>query len=125
MTTSLLKPIDNLMKGIHKTKCKDCDCFFEYESINNDLKKHKCLSCNKDYSENLKNKFKFSNNYISELTLLLKQGAYLHEYMYYWEKFCETTLPKREEFYSTLKLTHADYMHGKGVCKEFNIKNLD
>ena len=41
------------------------------------------------------------------------------------EKFNETTLPEREEFYSNLNLeetTDADYMHGKRVCKEFEIK---
>ena len=25
--------VDNLTEGIHNIKCKDCDCFFEYESI--------------------------------------------------------------------------------------------
>ena len=43
------------------------------------------------------------------------------------EKFSETTLPEREEFYSNLNLketTDADYMHGKRVCKDFEIKNL-
>ena len=24
--------VDNLSEGIHKMKCKDCDCFLEYES---------------------------------------------------------------------------------------------
>ena len=24
--------VDNLSEGIHKLKCKDCDCFLEYES---------------------------------------------------------------------------------------------
>ena len=43
------------------------------------------------------------------------------------EKFSETTLPEREEFYSNLNLeetTDADYMHGKRVCKDFEIKNF-
>ena len=44
-----------------------------------------------------------------------------------WEKFNETTLPEKEEFYSNLDLedfTEADYMHAKRVCKDFEIKNL-
>ena len=44
-----------------------------------------------------------------------------------WEKFNETTLPEKEEFYSNLsveEITDADYMHGKRVCKDFEIKNL-
>ena len=44
-----------------------------------------------------------------------------------WEKFNETTLPEKEEFYSNLNLeeiNYADYMHGKRVCKDFEIKTL-
>ena len=34
---------------------------------------------------------------------------------------------KKEEFYSNLNIeetTDSDYMHGKRVCKDFNIKNF-
>ena len=44
-----------------------------------------------------------------------------------WEKFNETTLPEKEQFYSNLNMkdiTYADYMHKKRVCKGFEIKNL-
>ena len=53
MTTSLSNFVDNLTEGIHKTKCNDCDCFLEYESVTDDLIKYKCLSCNKDYSNKI------------------------------------------------------------------------
>ena len=33
MATSLSNLADNLTDGIHKIKCKDCDCFLEYESV--------------------------------------------------------------------------------------------
>ena len=33
MTSSLSNLVDNLAKGIHKIKCKDCYCFLEYESV--------------------------------------------------------------------------------------------
>ena len=97
--------------------------------------KYKCLCCNKDYSNKLdkelkkkfKNTFKFFNNDINNLILLLRKGFYPYEYMDDWEKFIETTLPEKEEFYSSLSMeefTDADYMHGKRVCKDFKIKNL-
>ena len=33
MATSLSNLVHNLTEGIHKMKCKDCDCFHEYESV--------------------------------------------------------------------------------------------
>ena len=97
--------------------------------------KYKCLCCNKDYSNKLdkelkkkfKNTFKFFNNDINNPILLLRKGFYPYEYMDDWEKFIETALPEKEEFYSSLSMeefTDADYMHGKRVCKDFKIKNL-
>ena len=48
---SLLSNLDdNLAGGSHKIKCKDCDCFLQYESVKDNLIKEKCLSCNKHYS---------------------------------------------------------------------------
>ena len=44
-----------------------------------------------------------------------------------WKKFNETSLPKKEHFYSHLNvenITNADYTRAKGVCKDFEIKNL-
>ena len=44
-----------------------------------------------------------------------------------WEKFNETSLPEKEEFYSNLSMegiTYVDYIHTKRVCKDFEIKDL-
>ena len=44
-----------------------------------------------------------------------------------WEKFNETALPEKENFYSNLnmqEITVSDYMHRKSVCRDFEIKNL-
>ena len=59
--------------------------------------------------------------------MFLREGVYPCEYMDDWEKFNETVLPEKEEFYSNLNLediTDADYMHGKRVCIDFEIKNI-
>ena len=43
-----------------------------------------------------------------------------------WEKLNEATLPEKEEFYSNLEMeeiTDVDYVHGKRVCKDFEIKH--
>ena len=44
-----------------------------------------------------------------------------------WKKFSETSLPKKEDFYSNLNvrdITDADYRHAKPAWKYFEIKNL-
>ena len=107
MTTSLSN-LHNLAEGIHKIKCKDCDCFLEYEIVKDNLIKCKSLSCNKDYSNKLdeklkqrfKNTFKLSDNDVNEFILFLRKGVYPYEYMDDWKKFNETALPEKEEFYS-------------------------
>ena len=135
MASSLSNLVDNLAEGIQKIKCKNCDCFLEYESVKDNLIKYKCLPCNKDYSNKLdeklrkrfKNIFKFSNNDTNKFVLLLRKGIYPNEYMDDWKKFNETTLPEKEESYSNLNnedITDAYYMHRKRVCKDFEIKNL-
>ena len=135
MASSLSNLVDNLTERIHEIKCKDCDFFFEYEIVEDNLIKYKCLSCNKDHSnmldENLKKRFKntftFSDNDINKSILLLKKGVYPYEYLDDCEMFNEITLPEKEQFYSDLNMkdiTDADYMHAKRVCKDFEIKHL-
>ena len=56
---------------------------------------------------------------------MLWKGVYPYEYMDDWEKFNETSLPEKEDFYSHLNMedvTDADYAHIKSVCKDFQIK---
>ena len=53
--------------------------------------------------------------------MLLRKGVYPYGYMDDWEKFNQTTLPEKEEFYSNLNMeyiTDAGYMHWKRVCKD-------
>ena len=102
--------------------------FLEYESANENLIKYKCLSCNKNYSNNLfMNTFKFSNNDISNFLLLLRKGFYPYKFMDDSKKFNETSLLEKEEFYSNLNkenITDSDYNHPERICKDFEIKNL-
>ena len=112
--------VDNLTEGIHKIKFKDCNCFLEYQSVQENLIKYKCL-CKKDVSNKLgekfkkrfKNTFKLSNNDINKIIFLLRKDVYPYKYMDEWEKFNETSLAEKEEFYSQLNMediTDAYYM---------------
>ena len=132
MASSLSNLVDNLAEGIQKIECKDCDSFREYESFSDDLIKHKCLSCNRDYSNKLdekfkkrfKNTFKFSNNDINKFILLLRKGVYPYEYMDDWEKINETA-SREKEFYSNLNMEkiYRCRLYAKRVCRDFEIKN--
>ena len=55
IASSLSSLVDNLVEGIHKIKCKACDCFLECESVEEKLIKYKCTFCNKDYSKRFTN----------------------------------------------------------------------
>ena len=55
------------------------------------------------------------------------KDIYPYEYINDWEKFNETSLPKKEEFYSHINMediADEDYAHAKRVCKNFEIKHL-
>ena len=59
--------------------------------------------------------------------MLLRKSVYPYEYSDEWEKFNETTLPEKEEFYRDLNMediTDADYINAKRVCRDFEIKHL-
>ena len=56
MVSSLSNLLDSLA-GVHKIKCRDCDFLLEYESVKDNLVKRKCLSCYKDYSNKIDEKF--------------------------------------------------------------------
>ena len=56
----------------------------------------------KNIKNRLKNIFKFYNNDINKVILLLKKGVYPYECMNEWKKF--DSLPEKEEFYSNLNM---------------------
>ena len=135
MASSLSNLADNLTEGTHETNCKSCGCFHEYKQVKKNLFIYKCLSCNKSYSKNLNgelkkilnNTFKISNNDINKFIQLLRKGIYSYKYIDDLEKVNLTTLPKKEEFYRNLNIdytTHANYIHAKRVCKDFEIKKF-
>lgn len=59
--------------------------------------------------------------------LLRRKGIYPYEYFDCMEKFDETKLPPRENFYNSLTEEHiseSDYKHACTVFKSFNMRNL-
>ena len=93
------------------------------------------MCCNKNcqhifdekLNEQLFNTNKFSNHNNNEFILFLWKGVYPYGCMDDLEKFNETSLPKKTDFYSHLNMedfTGADYAQVKKVCKDCEIKNL-
>ena len=96
-------------KEFIKLNVKTVNVFLKYKNLEYNLIKCKCLSCNKDYSNQLdeelkkrfKSTFKFSSNDINKITLLQRKGVYLYENMDKWEQFTETKLPAKKNFIAT------------------------
>ena len=62
-----------------------------------------------------------------DLDLLTDKGVYPYDYMNDFNKFSETTLPDKKEFYSRLgeeDIDNKDYERAKHIWEHFNIKNL-
>ena len=58
---------------------------------------------------------------------MLRKGVYPYEFMDIWERFNETSLPSKKEFYSNLNsedIDEIDYRHGNNVFKSFKLENL-
>ena len=116
MSSLLSKLVDNLSEGIHNNKCSECESNLDYIKIKNEKLLLKCFNCNSYYKKKLnkdlikkfKNTYSFCNNYLSKFILLPRQGVYPYEYMDSWEKFNETSLPTKEDFYSNLNMEDID-----------------
>ena len=145
MSLSLSKLVDNLSEGIYNNKCSDCESNLNYvrstsvvdtyTKIKNEKLLLKCFNCNsyykkkfnKDLIKKLKNTYSFCNNDLNKFILLLRKGVYPYEYMDSWEKFNETSLPSKEDFYSNLNMENIDdidYRRGNNVFKGFKLENL-
>ena len=82
-------------------------------------------NCLHKFDEKLKERFFntywFSNHDNKKFILLLRKGVYPYEYIGDWEKFNETSLPEKEDFYSHFNMediTSEDYAHVKILKKK-------
>ena len=95
----------------------------------------KCFNCeqyykkkfNKDLTKRFASTYEFCNRDLNKFILLLRKGIYPYKYMDIWERFNETSLPSKEDFYSNLNMENIDnidYRHGNNVFKIFELENL-
>ena len=135
MSSSLSILVDYLSDRLYSDKCTNCKSYLDYVPIKDDQLIFRCFDCRKNYKNDFNKKLikKFANTYefcdgdIHKFILLLRKGVYPYEYMDSRERFDETLLPRKEDFYSSLNMeiiTGVDYRHAKKVFKNFNNKNL-
>ena len=148
MASSLSNFVNNIFEGLHRmkyklghydNKCESCGMEYKYCHCSSICKIsrwfNKGLICSKNCRINFDKKVKerlfnphtFSNGDNNKFILSLQKGVYPYEYTDDWEKFNETSLPRKEGFYSHLNMediTDADYAHAKRDCKDFEKKKL-
>ena len=133
MSSSLSQLVNSLSEGIHNNKCLNCNSCLDYVRITkNEKLLLKCFNCNNYYKKKsnkelikkFKNTYSFCNNDLNKFIVLLRKGVYPYEYMGSWEKFNETSLPSKEDFYGNLNIDDIDYRHGNNVSKGFKLENL-
>uniref|UniRef100_UPI00358F9C4F uncharacterized protein n=1 Tax=Myxine glutinosa TaxID=7769 RepID=UPI00358F9C4F len=76
--------------------------------------------------QNLK-EFPCLSEYFLDKDFLTQKGIYPYDYMDSFERFNETQLPSKENFYNKLNNSHIsdkDYVHAQNVWEKYNIKNL-
>ena len=72
------------------------------------------------------NTYKFFNNDINRLILLLRKGVDPYEYMDSWKRFNENKLQNKKAFYIKKYLediTDEEYIHAQKVFEEIKLKN--
>ena len=77
--------------------------------------------------ESFPNIYQFCSGDLNKFVMLLRKDVFPYECMYSWEKFNETALPPKNDFYSNLNLediSDKDYTRAKKAWDVFKIKNL-
>ena len=117
MSTSLSELVESMPGNFNSIKCKPC------------TENNRCKQCKK-LMEGLIKKFPsihhFFNSNLNKFALLLRNGVYPYEDMDRWEKFDETSLPDKKDFYGNLNLKDIcdeDYAHAQKVWDKFETRN--
>ena len=112
------KLVDNLSEINNNTcnKCKESirtTQYCEFVKLHENRLMYECLNCkNRSFKPIYSLISKFSNTYKlccndnEKFVLLLTKGVYLYECMDNWSRFNETSLPSKEEFYSSLNMSN-------------------
>ena len=135
MSTSLSNLVSNLSEGRHNVRCIDCKSCLDYMTSKDEKLIFRCFRCKKNCEKNFNKELiqRFANTYelgnrdLNKFILLLRKGVYPYKYMDSCQRFDETPLPDKEDFYSNLNMADirdVDYGLGKTVFEYLINKNL-
>ena len=117
MSDSLSKLVDITSGIFNSIECKSCiekikinlECCFV--GLKNNRLIYKCKECKEEWKrplnkliESFPSIYQFCNGNLNKFVMLLRKGVYPYEYMDSWEKFDETALPLKKDFYTNLNL---------------------
>ena len=130
--------LSNLVNNLSEINIKDCKKCIERKNIKSECEfiglknnrlNYRCKECNvtsnksvNDLIEKFPNTYQFCNGDLNKFVLLLREGVYPYECMDSWERFNETSLPPKEDFYSELFLediSDRDYSYAQKVFNEY------
>ena len=135
MPDSLSNLADNTSGIFNSIECKSCiekikinsECC--YVGLKNNRLIYECKKCKKEWERSL-NKliesfpsiYQFCNGHLNEFVISIRKGVFPYEYMDSREKFNETALSPKKDFYSNLNLENIsdeDYVHAQKVWNVF------
>ena len=134
MHSKLSDLVDNLSE-INITDCKTClerkniksEC--DFIGFKNNRLNYRCKECKGTSTKSINgliekfpSVYQFCDGDLNKFVLLLRKGVYPYEYMDSWERFNETSLPPKKDFYSELTLediSDKDYEHAQKVFKKY------
>ena len=126
--------VDNVSE-INNKACKTCiqrkniksEC--EFIGFKNNRLNYRCKECKGTSTKSINGlieKFpsinQFCNGDLNKFVLLLRKGIYPYDYIDSWERFNETSLPPKKDFYSELILediSEKDYLHAQKVFTKY------
>ena len=132
--------LSNLVDNLSEINNKDCKTCMERKNIKSECEfigfkinrlNYKCKEYNGMSTKSVNGligkfprMYQFCNGDHNRFVLLLRKGVYPYEYIDSWERFNETSLPPKIDFYSELTLddiSDKDYNYAQKVFEEFCI----
>ena len=143
----IMQQIGDIAKKYGYTNKRGEECHMNINCIPNNMEKYMAFMLGKHLTfldsmqfmlfglnklvENLPtDKFKYTDEEFhreEELKLIKRKGVYPYDHMDSFQKFEETELPTKEQFYNLLNnesISDDDYQHAQNVWKTFNIKSM-